>query len=111
MFAHRLVAFAFLKEKSGKPMINHIDGVKTNNHYSNLEWVDRSENQLHAFKNGLQKKVFGENHKGSKLRYHEVKQIKLMASKHTQKNVAKKFGISQSHVSSIVRGEYWNSDK
>lgn len=33
--------------------INHKDGNKTNNHIDNLEWCTQSENQVHAFKLGL----------------------------------------------------------
>lgn len=51
---HRLVALAFLENKDSKPQINHIDGVKLNNNVDNLEWVTNSENQLHAYKLGLQ---------------------------------------------------------
>lgn len=50
---HRLVALAFIKNKLGKKYVNHIDGNKSNNSVSNLEWVTSSENQLHAYKNGL----------------------------------------------------------
>jgi hypothetical protein len=51
---HRIVAKAFCDNYDGKPHVNHIDGNKTNNVASNLEWCDRSENQVHAFSNGLQ---------------------------------------------------------
>ena len=51
---HRIVAKAFCDNPDGKPHVNHIDGNKTNNVSSNLEWCDRSENQVHAFSNGLQ---------------------------------------------------------
>ena len=52
---HRLIAKHFIPNYENKPEINHIDGNRKNNAVSNLEWVTRSENQIHAFKTGLQK--------------------------------------------------------
>lgn len=52
---HRLVATAFVPNPNSYPQINHKDGNKTNNHYSNLEWVTQSQNQRHAYTIGLQK--------------------------------------------------------
>ena len=50
---HRLVAQEFIPNPDNKPCINHIDGNKHNNNFSNLEWVTKKENCRHAWANGL----------------------------------------------------------
>jgi len=46
---HRLVANTFIPKIEGKDFVNHKDGNKANNCYSNLEWVTSSENTKHSF--------------------------------------------------------------
>lgn len=50
---HRLVAIAFINPVIGKSVVNHKNGIKTDNNVGNLEWVTKSENEDHAIKTGL----------------------------------------------------------
>lgn len=76
---HRLVALAWLECPAGyEDMdVNHKDGNKQNNHYSNLEWVTHAKNMKHAIDTGLWKKENGGRPGGSvrrkKIRQSDVK--------------------------------------
>lgn len=50
---HRMTAFMFVENPDKKPFVNHIDGNRLNNHYTNLEWVSNQENSQHAHDTGL----------------------------------------------------------
>ena len=52
---HRIIATTFLPNTKNKLTVNHIDGNKTNNKVSNLEWVTMKEQVDHAFRIGLRK--------------------------------------------------------
>lgn len=50
---HRMVAELWIPNPDNHPMINHINGDKTDNRVENLEWCSASHNQKHAWDNGL----------------------------------------------------------
>ena len=47
-YVHRLVARFFIPNPFNKKSVNHKDGDKHNNHFTNLEWVTPSENMRHS---------------------------------------------------------------
>ncbi len=50
---HRLVAVLFVSGRCEGDQVNHKDGDKQNNHWTNLEWVTCLENTRHAMSLGL----------------------------------------------------------
>lgn len=49
---HRMVGECYLSNPNNLPQIDHLDSNKSNNHFSNLEWVTPSENLLRSYKKG-----------------------------------------------------------
>lgn len=74
---HRLVAQAFIENVNNLPLVNHKDGVKSNNSIINLEWCDHSQNAIHAKDLGLTK-IIGEENPSSKLSKQDVLNIRHM---------------------------------
>lgn len=103
---HRLVANNFVYNYQNKGFVNHLDGNKLNNIYTNLEWVTAKENTNHAIKNGLIIFESGENSRSVKLKENQV--FFILKSKLTQQELADKFNVSRSNISSIKRGKSWS---
>jgi hypothetical protein len=104
---HRMVAETFIHNVHNKPEVNHISGSKIDNRVQNLEWLTSSENQLHAYKNGLQKPRRGADSNLNKIPEYRVRVIKKLKGKIYQKIIANYYGIAQCTVSEIQTGFRW----
>jgi hypothetical protein len=54
-YVHRLVAEHFVSGRAEGLEVNHKDGDKRNNHWTNLEWCSHQHNVTHACETGLQR--------------------------------------------------------
>lgn len=108
---HRLVALAFLGPPTGGGDVNHIDGDKTNNHASNLEWVTKSENMKHAFRLGLRNKnnvPRGESHPNVCMSAGDVVAIRsAYADGERVTAIARRYGVGHNCVGKIVHRKSW----
>ncbi|MEK7140682.1 MAG: NUMOD4 domain-containing protein [Patescibacteria group bacterium] len=100
---HKLVAQAFISNHPTGMDINHKDCDKSNNFVLNLEYVTRSENMIHAYKNGLRKSVLN---KKQVLRIREL-YFEKNYFKNFQKELSKKFNVSRKTIWCIVKNRTW----
>lgn len=111
-FVHRLVAQAFIPNPENKPQVNHINGIKTDNRASNLEWVTNQENVIHAYKNNLM--ASGENHWKAKLTEAQVREIRKIYIPYSKDYgscaLAKKYGISFAAIRFIVNNKTYKDN-
>jgi hypothetical protein len=106
---HRLVAECYLPNSKNKPQVNHINGIKTDNRVSNLEWVSKSENIIHALEKGLLPS--GEKSHMSKLKKQDIDFIRqnyqYKSEQYNSKTLAEIFGVCHGTILKIVKNKLW----
>jgi hypothetical protein len=108
-YVHRLVAEAFIGSRPAGYECNHKNGDKLDNRPANLEWLTQAENLQHAIRNGLvARKYFGEEHPQAKITAADAAEIRRLRGVLSQKVIAARFGITDSRVGQIQRGQGWN---
>ena len=107
--AHRLVAKAFIPNPENKSQVNHIDGDKTNNRSSNLEWATRSENMSHSYDNGFHVGQKGELRYNSKLTKESVLEIRNAYNLgcFTHQEIADAYSISRQLATGVINNKRW----
>lgn len=103
---NRVVGIALIPNPKNLPEVNHIDGVKANNTKDNLEWADRSSQELHAQRSGL-KSGRGSANSNAKLTVPEVLEIRSLEGKATPTELATQFGVSAKTIRDILSRKAW----
>lgn len=119
---HRLVALAFVPNPNGKPTVNHINEIKTDNRAVNLEWATNAEQNAHGTR--TERAKVHTNYKARNIDYkkvaakHDYIGLALLNSKATvvyrngkeigkftsQKEAAQFTGVSMGKVSQCLSG-------
>lgn len=102
---HRFVADAFIGPLPLTFETNHIDGVKTNNRLTNLEYLPSGENQKHAARLGLRSR--GSAHYCAKLTEAQVRAIRRAHRAGQNGVLARKYGVNRGLIQRVVSRRTW----
>jgi hypothetical protein len=118
-FVHALVAAAFIGPLPPGQVVNHQDGVKTNNRPENLNYKTHAGNMRHASESGLMmcgdRHLYrrvpasvprGDTHRSSKLTEADVMAIK--ASRTSSAQLAREYGVDRKTISCVRNHKSWN---
>jgi len=93
---HRLVAKLFVPNPKKYSHVNHKDGIRDNNHYTNLEWCSHKDNVSHGVKMGSYAR---------KLTSEDVASIRK--SKLSVKELTEKHNVSDTNIRLILNNKIW----
>lgn len=102
---HIVVAMAFINNPLNKPLINHKNGIKTDNRIDNLEWCTSSENVQHAYDTGLACSKKGEKCHKSKLKEDDIVSIRNSTKSYNELSVY--YNVTVSAIRLIIQRKNW----
>lgn len=104
---HRLVSDAFIEKVENKYHVNHINGIKTDNRVSNLEWCDAFDNMKHAEENNLVNNK-GVNSPLSVYTEDQIKHVKKLLKNNVRtKDIVKLTGVGRTTVYRVSKVLQW----
>lgn len=98
---HRAVAEAFIPNPNNYELVNHLDGVKTNDFVINLEWATTGMNAEHAYLQRLNNR--------SEYTVNQIRTVCDLLSRMAipQIQISHMTGVDRKTVSDIFRGRRW----
>jgi len=104
-YVHALVARAFLGPRRGRE-VNHLDGVKSNNRFTNLEYATHKRNMRHARSLGLT--PVGSRCNRGHLTEADVSRMREEWDRGVRnRDLVRRFRVSPACVSQIVHRKQW----
>ena len=102
---HRLIALTFIDGHEEGLVVNHLNGIKDDNHYFNLEWVTQKENVQHAWETGLYDGYVERVEQG-------IEEIgKLYTQGYSTETIANKTGLSMSYIQKLIKRNNFEEPK
>lgn len=103
---HHIVLNTFVGPRSTGQETRHLDGDRTNNALSNLEWGTRLVNNRDKYGHGTM--PVGERHHQAKLTEEDVRAIRRrLNAGETSVAIAADYGVAWPTIDAIYRGESW----
>jgi hypothetical protein len=104
----RLVAKAFVPNPHNKNVVNHKNGIRSDDRAENLEWVTQKENIHHA--RDVLGAYIGENNSRGKFKKADVADIfKLYRQGVPKREIARRKGVSDTAIRLIITKQNWSS--
>ena len=103
-YYHRYLAELYIPNPNNLPVVNHIDGNKSNNSLDNLEWCTYKHNSEHAKRNGLWGKNILQKRKLDNKQVEEIK-LKYIPRKYSIEKIAREYNVDYKTIWCIVNNK------